>query len=129
MYLYTLKKNQMIKRPLLTLILFFSCLAGIAQEPVEVMVLMKDQYNRTELCRKAEFVPTRAARRDYVVKELQTFAVEEHIDIEEGPSNASIPRVFDATGRIVNTSNLSPGVYIIQRVEGNRVKNQKIVIR
>ena len=38
------------------------------------MVLMKDQYNRTELCRKTQFIPTRAARRDYVVNELKAFA-------------------------------------------------------
>jgi serine protease AprX len=64
----------MMKKPILTLILIISCLAGFTQEPVEVMVLMKDQYNRTELCRKIQFIPTRAARRDYVVNELKAFA-------------------------------------------------------
>ena len=44
-----------MRKLFLTLILFLCCLAGFAQEPVEVMVLMKDQYNRAELCRKAEF--------------------------------------------------------------------------
>lgn len=63
-----------MKKTFLTLILLVSCLAGFAQEPIEVMVLMKDQYDRTELCRKAGFVATRAARRDFVVKELQAFA-------------------------------------------------------
>lgn len=58
---------------ILSLILYFSCIIGFANEPIEVMVLMKDQYNRTELCRKAEFIPTRAERRDYVVKELKAF--------------------------------------------------------
>lgn len=52
-----------MKTPLLTLILLVFCLAGIAQEPVEVMALMKDQYNRTELCQKAQYIPTRTARR------------------------------------------------------------------
>jgi hypothetical protein len=37
------------------------------------MVLMKACYDRVELCRRAEFYPTRAARRDYVVKELKAF--------------------------------------------------------
>lgn len=70
-----------MRKLFLTLILFLCCLAGFAQDPVEVMVLMKDQYNRTELCRKAEFVPTRAERRDYVVKELQTFAKASQYDL------------------------------------------------
>ena len=56
-------------------------------------------------------------------------AVNEHFDIEEDLSNTSIRRVFDLTGRVVNTIHLSPGVYIIQRIEGNQVKTQKIVIR
>lgn len=70
-----------MKTQILTLTLFLSCLAGFAQEPIEVMVLMKDQYNRTELCRKAEVVPTRAARRDYVVNELKTFAEVSQYDL------------------------------------------------
>lgn len=70
-----------MKKSILTLILFCSCLAGFAQEPIEVMVLMKDQYNRTELHRKAEFFPTRAERRDFVVKELQTFTKASQYDL------------------------------------------------
>lgn len=70
-----------MRKLFLTLILFLCCLAGFAQEPVEVMVLMKDQYNRTELCRKAEFIPSRAERRDYVVKELKTFAEASQYDL------------------------------------------------
>ena len=70
-----------MRKLFLTLILFLCCLAGFAQEPVEVMVLMKDQYNRAELCRKAEFVPSRAERRDFVVKELQTFTEASQYDL------------------------------------------------
>ena len=70
-----------MKKLLLSLILSCFCLAGFAQEPIQVMVLMKDQYNRTELCRKAEFVPTRAERRDFVVKELQTFTEASQYDL------------------------------------------------
>ena len=70
-----------MKTPLLSLILFLCSLTGFSQEPVEVMVLMKDQYNRTELCQKAEYIPTRTARRDYVVKELQTFAEASQYDL------------------------------------------------
>ena len=48
---------------------------GYAQneEMTDVIILMKAQYNRTELCRKADFFATRAERRDYVVKELKAF--------------------------------------------------------
>lgn len=70
-----------MKTPLLSLILFLCSLTGFSQEPVEVMVLMKDQYNRTELCRKAEFIPTKTARRDYVVKELKNFAEASQYDL------------------------------------------------
>lgn len=50
------------------------CLAGFADEHVEVMALMKARYDRTQLCKRAEFYPTKAARRDYVVRELKKFA-------------------------------------------------------
>lgn len=42
-----------MKKTLLSLILFCCCLAGFAQDPVEMMVLMKAQYDRTQLCRQA----------------------------------------------------------------------------
>lgn len=70
-----------MKKTLLTLLLFFSCLTGFAQEPIEIMVLMKDQYNRTELYRKAELIPTRATRRDYVVSELKAFTEASQYDL------------------------------------------------
>ncbi len=70
-----------MKKRFLTLILFLSCLGGFAQEPLEVMVLMKDQYDRTELCRKADFIPSRTARRDFVVKELRTFTEASQYDL------------------------------------------------
>ena len=54
--------------------LFCCCLAVFADEPVEVMVLLKARYDRTELCRRADYCPTRAARRDYVISELKAFA-------------------------------------------------------
>ena len=44
------------------------------EEMMDVVILMKAQYNRTELCRKADFFATRAERRDYVVKELKDFS-------------------------------------------------------
>lgn len=63
-----------MKKVIFSLILFCCCFAVFADEPVEVMVLMKARYDRIQLSRRAELYPTRAARRDYVVRELKAFA-------------------------------------------------------
>ena len=57
-------------------ILVLSSVLSFAQneEMMDVVILMKAQYNRTELCRKADFFATRAERRAYVVKELKDFS-------------------------------------------------------
>lgn len=70
-----------MKKTLLTLILLCCCLAGFADKPVEVVVMMKTHYDRTQLCRNAEMIPTRAARRDYVVSELKAFAEASQADL------------------------------------------------
>ena len=70
-----------MKKPLLILILFCCCLTSFASEPIEVMVQMKAQYDRTQLCRKAEYYTTRAARRDFVVKELKAFTEASQYDL------------------------------------------------
>ena len=64
-----------MKRFSLVLCLILAYVTGFTQnnEMIDVVVIMKSQYNRTELCRKADFFATRAERRDYVVKELKTF--------------------------------------------------------
>ncbi len=45
------------------------------------MVQMKAQYDRTQLSRKTQYIPTRAARRDFVVKELQEFTKASQSDL------------------------------------------------
>lgn len=40
-----------MNKNILALILFFSCLTGFTQEPVEVLVRMKAQCDHTQLCR------------------------------------------------------------------------------
>ena len=64
-----------MKRIALVCLLFLTSVLSFAQneEMMDVVVLMKAQYDRTELCRKADFIGTRAERRDYVVKELKAF--------------------------------------------------------
>lgn len=70
-----------MKKYILSLILLCISLAGFANDPVEVMVLMKARYDRTELCRRAELYRTKAERRDYVVRELKSFAEASQHDI------------------------------------------------
>ncbi|MBR1513647.1 MAG: S8 family peptidase [Bacteroidales bacterium] len=80
-----------MKRIILTFTLVLAALMGKAQatidralqeemnrrgdnEKIEILVLMKAQYDRNQLNRRAEFCPTRAERRDFVVNELKAFA-------------------------------------------------------
>ena len=58
---------------------------GFAQneEMTDVVILMKAQYNRTELCRKADCFATRAERRDYVVKELKDFSETSQYEVRD----------------------------------------------
>ena len=88
-----------MKKALFTVLAFCLCLAGFAQttidpslmetmnrrsdnDPIEVVVLMKAQYNRSKLSRQAEFLPTKAMRREFVVKELKTFAEASQSDLK-----------------------------------------------
>lgn len=136
-----------MKNPLLSLILLLSCLAGIAQEPVEVLVLMKDHYNRTELCRKADYYPTRAARRDFVVKELQAFtrALQHDLrltldDLEKQGLVSSVQSLWSANALCFTATedvfqvlkerpDIHPGIYVLRMITNNHVKTRKIVIR
>ena len=65
-----------MKRIALICLLVLASVFSFAQneEMTDVIILMKAQYNCTELCRKADFFATRAERRDYVVKELKDFS-------------------------------------------------------
>ena len=79
---------------------FCLCLAGFAASPVinpellaemnrrsdderiEVVVLMKAQYDRSQLSRRADFIPTKAERRAFVVNELKAFAEASQHDLK-----------------------------------------------
>ena len=80
-----------MKRIVLISILLSACMMGFAQgcldpllsqemnrrsddERIEVVVLMKAQYDRSQLSRRADFFPTKAERRDFVVNELKAFS-------------------------------------------------------
>lgn len=63
-----------MKKPILTLFAFICCLAVLANEPIEVVALMKAQYDRTLLGKQAGYYATRAERRTFVVNELKAFA-------------------------------------------------------
>lgn len=83
------------------LFLFFAmllCVSGFAQavidpvlgeemnrrndaEQIKVIVIMKSQYDRTQLNRRADYFVTRAERREFVVNELKDFAASTQYDL------------------------------------------------
>ena len=88
-----------MKRIVLISILLSACMMGFAQgcldpvlsqemnrrsddERIEVVVLMKAQYDRSQLSRRSDFIPTKAERRDFVVKELKAFAEASQHDLK-----------------------------------------------
>lgn len=88
-----------MKRIVLISILLSACMMGFAQgcldpvlsqemnrrsddERIEVVVLMKAQYDRSQLSRRADFFPTKAERRNFVVKELKAFAEASQHDLK-----------------------------------------------
>ena len=50
-------------------------------EKIEVFVLMKAQYDRTQLCRQADFFATKAARKVFVINELKAFTEASQYDL------------------------------------------------
>ena len=88
-----------MKRFVLISILLSACMTGFAQgcldpvlsqemnrrsddERIEVVVLMKAQYDRSQLSRRADFFPTKAERRDFVVNELKAFSEASQHDLK-----------------------------------------------
>ena len=51
-------------------------------EKIEVVVLMKSQYDRSQLCRRASFVQTKSEGRTFVVNELKAFTEASQHDIK-----------------------------------------------
>ncbi|MBO7616811.1 MAG: S8 family peptidase [Bacteroidales bacterium] len=109
------------------------CMAGYAQavidpllieemgrrnddEQIKVLVIMKSQYDRTQLNRRADYFATRAERREFVVNELKAFAEASQYDLKrsltemERNGMVSSPTViwmanalyFDATKAAIN---------------------------
>ena len=50
-------------------------------EQIKVIVIMKSQYDRTQLNRRADYFVTRAERREFVVNELKGFAAASQYDL------------------------------------------------
>lgn len=88
-----------MKRIVLISILLSACMMGFAQgcldpvlsqemnrrsddERIEVVVLMKAQYDRSQLSRRADFIPTKAERRAFVVNELKAFTEASQHDLK-----------------------------------------------
>ena len=88
-----------MKRIALISFLLLACMMGFAQgcldpllsqelnrrsddERIEVIVLMKAQYDRSQLCRRADYYSSRAERRAFVVNELKTFTEASQHDLK-----------------------------------------------
>ena len=52
-------------------------------EKIEVFVLMKAQYDRTQLCRQADFFATKAERKAFVINELKAFTEASQYDLKQ----------------------------------------------
>ena len=85
------------------LLMLILCMAGYAQaildpslseemarrnddEQIKVIVVMKSQYNRAQLNRRAEHYASRAGRREFVVNELKEFAAASQYDLRRSLS-------------------------------------------
>ena len=102
-----------MKKSLLTLILIFCASLINAQnidnqllnemnrraddDEIEVVVVMKDRYDRTLLNQKADAFSSRAERRDFVAKELKTFTKQ---------SQKNLVDYLENTAKINNVSSL-----------------------
>ena len=88
-----------MKRIALISILLLACMMGFAQscldpllsqemnrrsnnEQIEVVVLMKAQYDRSQLCHRADYYSSRAERRAFVVNELKAFTEASQHDLK-----------------------------------------------
>ena len=106
-----------MKRIALISILLLACMMGFAQdcldplliqemnhrsndERIEVIVLMKAQYDRSQLCRRADYFPSRAERRAFVVNELKTFTEASQYDLK------SILAVMESHGLVSSVRSL-----------------------
>ena len=84
------KNITSMKRTITLILLLFVCICGYAQildpalleemvqrgedEKIQVVVIMKSQYDREQLNRRADNFVSRAERREFVVNELKQFA-------------------------------------------------------
>lgn len=55
-------------------------------EKIKVIVIMKSQYDRTQLNRRADYYVNRAERREFVVNELKAFAEASQFDVQQSLS-------------------------------------------
>lgn len=72
-----------MKKALLLIVMMIGSFWGFAQnESIEIVVLMKAQYDRAQLCRQADFIGTRSERRAFAVNELKNFAEASQYDLK-----------------------------------------------
>ena len=96
-------------------------------EKIAVIVIMKSEYDRTQLNRRADYYITRAERREFVVNELKAFAEASQYDLKQSLSEmeqrgmVSSPTVlwmanalyFDATKAAIQSLALRDDIDVI----------------
>lgn len=122
-----------MKKLFILFLMAVCCMAGYAQnvidpllseemgrlnddEQIKVIVIMKSQYDRAQLNRRADYFVTRAERREFVVSELKAFADASQYDLRrtldemERSGMVTAPNIlwmanalyFDATKAAIN---------------------------
>ena len=61
-------------------------------EKIEIVVIMKSQYDRTQLNHRAGYYVIRSERREFVVNELKAFAETTQYDLKKSLSEDSMER-------------------------------------
>lgn len=116
-----------MKKPILTLFAFICCLAVLANEPIEVVALMKAQYDRTLLGKQAGYYATRAERRTFVVNELKAFAEASQRDLRGTLDELEQEGLVSSIQSLLSLP-LPTGLYLLRSIRNGQVKSQKIVI-
>ena len=70
-------------QPVIDPLLSEEILSRNEDENIAVIVIMKSQYDRTQLNRRADYCVTRAERREFVVNELKKFAEASQYDLRQ----------------------------------------------
>lgn len=100
-------------------------------EQIEVVVMMKDHYDRAILNRKASAFATRAERRDFVIKELEAFTevsqrdIIATLDVMEQQGRVSSVESLWAANALFLTANAQAIIELSERPDIERISFNK----